>query len=167
MTTELENLSNNYVVQSRSNFQLKHFVIGQHDTPEMQYRQILIEAQDLLYKIKMAEFDLEKKKIRLEKLAKSDSKISAVKAKEVQLAIEYTLLTLEGAKRELFYLEELFKQYPKYTLDDIEDNQREYWEKRLSRQADLDTFSAQKGISVGNAQSMLDIGLIENKKELE
>lgn len=155
--SNLAKISGDYVTQSRSKYQLQKFVIEAHDTPEMQYRQILLEAQNLIYNIRMAELDLEKRRIRLSKLKESQDPIRQINAKELELGIAYTELVLEGSKRELKDLEDLFKQYPHYSPEDIDNNQPEYWRKRLSRQAKTDSISKQNGIAPGNLESILQI----------
>jgi hypothetical protein len=48
------------IQQPRSRFQLERFVLGQHATPEMQYYQVCLELQDMLYKYKLAEINQKK-----------------------------------------------------------------------------------------------------------
>ena len=48
------------IQQPRSRYQLIHFVIGQHDTPEMRYYQLMLELQDTGYKLRLAEIGLKK-----------------------------------------------------------------------------------------------------------
>jgi hypothetical protein len=165
MSKDIEAISKNYVIRSRTRYQLENFVISQHDTPEMQYRQILIEAQDLIYKIKLTELDIKKAQIKIEKLKDSNDPLDVIKKEKTQLSLAMTQMTLEGAKLELQDLENLFKKYPNYTPEQIEINQPEYWEKRLNRQAQADIVSAQQGISQGNLLSMLSAGLLSQNPE--
>jgi len=159
--TNLINISNQSIFPSRSRYQIRHFVIGQHDTPEMQYRQILLETQDLAYKIRMAELDIEKKRIEIHRLLSSGDPIETITAEEKQLGIILTERTLNGAKLELGYLQELANEVESYTIEEIENNQEEYWNKRLSRQAGLEQMGNTQGISVGNLNSMLQIGMLQ------
>ena len=48
------------VQQPRSRYQLIHFVLGQHDTPEMQFYQLCIELQDMGYKLRIAQLNVRK-----------------------------------------------------------------------------------------------------------
>ena len=43
------------IQQPRSRFQLVHFVVGQHDTPEMRFYQLCLELQDMGYKLRIAQ----------------------------------------------------------------------------------------------------------------
>ena len=164
---DLQIQSSNYVVQTRSDYQLEKFVIGQHDTPEMQYRQILIEAQSLIYNIRSAELNLKKSELEAQKLDATGDPIDAIDAEEKRLGMAYTLIALEGARAELACLENLFKQYPQFTPTQIEANQPDYWKKRLNRQAELDIASSRDGISGANLQSMLSAGLFDNQESKE
>lgn len=158
---ELEKYTNNTIIPSRSKFQLRHFVINQHDTPAMQWRQILIEAQDMAYKIRSAELGLQKSRIELDRLLASDDPIDQIDAEQKNLDITLTERVLAGARLELAWLQEIAEEVGPHSFEQIEADQPEYWRKRLQRQADTDVLAAQRGISAGNIQSMLNAGLIE------
>ena len=51
------------VQQPRSRYQLVHFVLGQHDTPEMQFYQLMLELQDMGYKLRMAQLNVRKTEV--------------------------------------------------------------------------------------------------------
>jgi hypothetical protein len=161
--TELAKVANDYIVRERSDYQLRHFVIGQHDTPEMRYRQILLEAKDLIFKIKNAELSLEITRRKIDKLEASDKETDHIKAQQRRLGMALTLDALEGAKRELEYLVELSKDYRHYEPDEIEANQAEYWEKRLTRQATTDRMALEQGVNAGNLASMMNAGLVQKE----
>jgi hypothetical protein len=161
---ELEKISENFIVQARSRYQIENFVIGQHDTEEMQYRQIIIEAQDLIHKIKKAEVQIEKMNIEIQALSKGD-RLKQLDAADKALDKRYLEITLAGSYRELAVLQDLFNAFPKYSADEIERNQKDYWEKRLTRQAHIEALSAQQGVSSGNLTSMLQANLLRNEVE--
>jgi hypothetical protein len=161
----LERHTSHTIIPSRSRYTLRQFVIGQHDTAAMQWRQILIEAQDLAYKIRMAELDVEKKRIEIHRLMSSGDPIDAIEAEEKRLGIVLTERTLEGARMELGWLQELADEVGEHTHDEIEADQPEYWAKRLNRQAGLDRLAAIEGVSAGNLQSMLNAGLLAKESE--
>lgn len=153
------------IIPSRSRFQLRQFVIGQHDTAPMQWRQILIEAQDLMYKIRLAELDVEKKRIEIHRLLSTGDPIDAIEAEEKQLGITLTERTLRGARLELGWLQELADEIGPHSLDDIEADQPYYWSLRLSRQAGLDKLAVAEGVSSANLQSMLNAGLLDREEQ--
>lgn len=160
---DIEKLAQDYVVRERSDYQLRHFVIGQHDTPQMRYRQILMEVKQLLVKIRFAELNVEKKRIKLERL--TDDPLDQIKADKHRMSIAITLDLIEAARRELDCLLAMASEYPHYTPQDIEDNQQEYWETRLQRQATLDQLSVEQQVSAGNLTSMLNAGLLNREIE--
>jgi hypothetical protein len=161
--TQLAQVVTNYTIRERSDYQLRHFVIGQHDTPEMRYRQILIEAKDLLFKIKNAELQLEINKRKIDKLEASKDEVKHLKAAQLRLGVSVTLDALEGARRELDYLVEMSKDYRHYTPDEIEANQPDYWELRLTRQATTDRMALEQGVTAGNLASMMNAGLVQKE----
>lgn len=163
----LEKIANDYIIQPRSRYQIENFVVGQHDTLEMQYRQILIEAQELIYKIKMAEINQKKLLIQIDRLLKTGDELDALEAEEKQLSLQRTEIVLEGSRRELKILENLFNNSKKYSPEDIEDNQQEYWKLRLSRQAEMDKIQAIEGVSVSNLEALLQAGLLHKQTEID
>ena len=156
-------LANDYIIRERSDYQLKHFVVGQHDTPEMRYRQILMEAKDLLFKIKNAELELEINKRKVEKLESSRDEIKHLKAQQIRLGMAMTETILVATKRELDTLVEMSKDYRHYTPEEIEANQEQYWELRLTRQATTDRMALEQGVSAGNLASMMNAGLVQKE----
>jgi hypothetical protein len=153
------------VLPSRSRYQLRNFCIGQHDTKPMQYRQVLIEAQQLAYNIAMAECDIRKKQIEILRLEKSTDELDLIEAEEKRLGITITSHVLAGARLELQWLQEMVQEIGEFTTLQIEDDQPEYWRLRLSRQASLEQMSTQQGIGPGNLQSMLNAGLLQKESD--
>ena len=157
---ELERTATATIIPERSRYQLQHFVIGQHDTPQMRWRQILLEAQDLAYKIRMAELNLKKQHIEIQRLLASGDPIEAIEAEERQLGVALTERLLTAARMEFGWLEEIAVENGAYTTEEIEADQEQYWMLRLQRQAGLDQMAVREGISPANLQSMLNAGLM-------
>lgn len=162
---DLQLYTDTTIVPSRTRYQIEHFVIGQHDTAPMRWRQLLIEAQDMAYKIRMAELDCEKKLIEIDRLLATGDEIDAIEAEEKRMGLILTERTLEGARLEFSWLQEIAEQVGPYTLEDIENNQLDYWSRRLNRQAGLDQLSSAQGISADNLASMELVGLLETEEK--
>lgn len=129
------------VQQSRSNYQIEKFVINQHDTPETQYQQCLIELQNLYYTIKTVSLELKKTEIEIKRLRSTGDEINEIEAQIKELGLEQTRLVGIGAFRELKKLYEIFLSFDKkYTREEIEANQPVYWSKRLNRQSILEAI---------------------------
>ena len=147
------------VQQPRSRFQLIHFVIGQHDTPEMRFYQLCLELQDMGYKLRIAQIGVRKAEVEIRRLLETGDELDALEAEERQVGLEQTQIVMRGAERELAILTDLFDESQKFTRDEIEHAQPEYWQKRLTRQTNLQIMSG----NVGWAQldSMRQIGLLD------
>ena len=147
------------VQQPRSRFQLIHFVIGQHDTPEMRFYQLCLELQDMGLKLRLAHLGVRKGEIEIARLEATGDELDAIEAEEKQIGLEQTLIVVRGAEREMAVLTDLFDESQKFTRDEIEHAQPEYWQKRLTRQTNLQIMSG----NVGWAQldSMRQVGLLD------
>jgi hypothetical protein len=147
------------VQQSRSAYQLVHFVIGQHDTPEMCFYQLCLELQSLQLKLRVAEINVRKQKVHIARLKETGDELDALEAEEREVELENGIVVQRGAEREYEILVDLFNSCQHFTRDEIDHAQPEYWEKRLTRQTNLQIMSG----SVGWAQldSMRQIGLLD------
>ena len=147
------------IQQPRSRYQLVHFVIGQHDTPEMRFYQLCLELQDMGHKLRLAQINVRKGEIQIARLLETGDELDALEAEEKQVGLEQTRIVMRGAERELAVLTDLFNESQKFTRDEIEHAQPEYWQKRLTRQTNLQIMSG----NVGWAQldSMRQAGLLD------
>jgi len=147
------------IQQPRSRFQLIHFVIGQHDTPEMRFYQLCLELQDMGLKLRLTQIGVRKAEIEIARLLETGDELDALEAEEQQVGLEQTRIVMQGAEREMAVLTDLFDESQKFTRDEIEHAQPEYWQKRLTRQTNLQIMSG----SVGWAQldSMRQVGLLD------
>jgi len=153
------------VQQPRSRYQLIHFVIGQHDTPEMRFYQLCLELQDMGFKLRMAKLGVRKGEVEIRRLLETGDELDAIEAEEKEVGLEQTLIVMRGAEREVAVLTDLFDESQKFTRDEIEHAQPEYWHKRMTRQTNLQIMSG----SVGWAQldSMRQIGLLDDMIEAQ
>ena len=151
------------IQQPRSRYQLIHFVIGQHDTPEMRFYQLCLELQDMGYKLRTAQLSIRKTKVEISRLLETGDEIDAIEAEEKQIGLEQTLIVMRGAERELAVLTDLFDESQHYTRSEIEHAQPEYWSKRLTRQTNLQIMSG--GVQWAQLDSMRQIGLLDEMVE--
>jgi hypothetical protein len=149
------------VAQPRSNYQLEKFVVNAHDTPEMQYVQILNEVQALYYTIKKVDLQLKKTEIEIADLRATGHEIDELEAQIKELSIEETKVVAVGAFRELEYLLGMLEKYPQYTRLEIELGQEEYWEKRLTRQANHHALTSNPNLAA-HLEALVQAGLIED-----
>lgn len=147
------------VQQPRSRFQLVHFVIGQHDTPEMCFYQLCLELQDMGHKLRMAQLGVRKAQVEISRLQATGDELDAIEAEEKQIGLEQTQIVMRGAERELAILTDLFDESTHYTRDEIEHAQPEYWQKRLTRQTNLQLMAG--NVDVGQLTSLHNAGLLD------
>ncbi len=151
------------VQQPRSRYQLIHFVLGQHDTPEMQFYQLMIELQDMGFKLRMAQLNVRKTEVEIARLLETGDELDAIEAEEKQVGLEQTQIVMKGAQREIAILEDIFNECQHYTRDEIEHAQPEYWQARLTRQTNLQMMSG--NVQWAQLDSMRQIGLLDNLVE--
>jgi predicted transcriptional regulator len=163
------------VQQPRSRFQLERFVLGQHATPEMQYYQTLTELQDLIYKYELAQIEIKKAEAKIHKLRNKGDELSELKAQEKELGLAQMRAAMFGAEREITHLVDIYNSFKhKYTREEIEAAQPEYWKQRLTNNAKAMLMG---GVSVNpsHIEAMEQAGVLDSfvaevekaKKELE
>ena len=142
------------IQQSRSRYQLEKFVVGQHDSPEMQYYQLVIEANGTINSIKETELRIEKVKAEADELRETGKKSDSIEAQIKELSIPELETQLIGQRRELAFMQELFSQYENYTREDIELAQPEYWRNRLMRVGEMQMLARQGGVDWAHLQAL-------------
>jgi small-conductance mechanosensitive channel len=128
--------------QPRSNFALRHFVVGQHDMPARQRQQVIIELQALMFElanqsdeIRLSELDIQDLNKELEQATEENQKERIrIRIGQKQRAIESQSLFLTGRLRECDTLYAMLKEMPKVTAEQFEAEEEAYWSARLSRQ---------------------------------
>lgn len=161
--SDLVKIAKQYKLRSRTNYQLKHFVIGQYDTPETRFRQIILEAKHLLVNIKKEELEAQILRLKINKLEASGEEKDQLRASILRIDLGLMFDNIESNREELNYLVELSRDYRHYTPEEIEANQEEYWEKRLTRQATTDRLAGEQNIGIGNLEAMMNVGLIQKE----
>lgn len=162
------------VQQPRSRFQLERFVLGQHATSEMQYYQVCVELQDMLFKYRLAQINVKKQELKIARLRATEDELDELKAQELELGLQQTRIVMLGAEREIAHLVDIWNSFEhKFTRDEIEVAQPDYWKARLTRNAKAMLIG---GVSVNPAhiEAMQQAGVLddfvaevqESKKEL-
>jgi predicted transcriptional regulator len=150
------------VQQPRSRFQIERFVLGQHSTPEMQYYQVCLELQDLIYKYKLAQINEKKTKLKIARLRSSNDELDELKAQELELGLENTSLAVIGASRELAHLIDMWESFDhKYTRAEIESAQPDYWQARLTNNAKAMLMGGQS-VNPAHIEAMEQAGVLES-----
>jgi hypothetical protein len=141
--------------QARSNYQIEHFVVGQHDTAPRQYSQCVLELQ-------VRTFNLRRQMVQKKQLLKKIASTTDQDEKELlTIDLEEMELGLENQVREWNTLYNIFEAMPKFTYEQIQSGEGEYWNLRLARQCQEDLL-AQGRIGVGNLDALWQSKAIEN-----
>ena len=147
------------VQQPRSRYQLVHFVLGQHDTPEMRFYQLCLELQDMGHKLRIARLGVRKAEVEIRRLVETGDELDAIEAEEKQVGLDQTRIVMLGAEREVAILTDLFDESTHYTRAEIEHAQPEYWQARLTRQTNLQIMAG--GVGWAQLDSMRQAGLLD------
>lgn len=152
------------VQQPRTNFQIDNFVIKQHETAEMQYKQVLLELQDIYYNVKRLRLSIKKTEIEIERLRATGDEIDEIEAQIKELGLEQTGVVALGSLRELEHLLGVYNSFGhKFSRDEIESGQSDYWNQRLHRQAILETVGGSQA-QAAHLEALRQIGAIEVTK---
>lgn len=149
------------ISQSRSRYQIEKFVIGQHGTPEMQYYQLVLEAKSLISSIEETKLQQLKLESEIEELDATGKKSDYFEARLKELKLKDIQITLSGNQKELDYIRELFEQFPKFTREEIEKGQADYWENRLLKVAQMQMLSRQGGVDWAQLEALQQANIIE------
>lgn len=148
------------IQQARSNFQINYFVIGQHHTPEMQYYQLLLELNDMLYKHKTALVDVQIQELKIKNLREIGDEMSLLEALKLELSVQQTRNAVIGSQRELEHLYTLWSEAPqKYSRAEIEAGQAEYWRARLTHDVEMQALAG--SVNPTHLGTMDQIGILE------
>ena len=145
----------------RTRYQLKHFVLGQHHSPEEQFRQLLLEANSLIEGIAEQELEMKKLEAEAEELRATGKKSDGYEAELKELKARSKKKHLKGMSEELAYIKAMFEDSPKFSKEEIEDAQADYWKTRLTRVAQLQMLSRQGGVDWAYLDSLQQAGIIE------
>ena len=147
------------VQQPRSRYQLVHFVLGQHDTPEIRFYQLCLELQDMGHKLRIARLGVRKAEVEIRRLVETGDELDAIEAEEKQVGLDQTRIVMLGAEREVAILPDLFDESTHYTRAEIEHAQPEYWQARLTRQTNLQLMAG--GVGWAQLDAMRQAGLLD------
>lgn len=141
--------------QSRSNYQIEKFVIGEHTKPERQFQQCVLELKVKLQNIKREELNLIKHQRKL--AAETDDIEKAL----IALDIEDMEYSIKSQKREAGTLYAIYTQFPKFTYQQLQEAEESYWFDRLGRQAEIELQSTGR-VGQGNLDALRMIGAVQN-----
>lgn len=151
------------IAQGKSDFVLEHLIVGQEDTPVMQWVQCLQELKARYFAIANLMLDIKEaeQKQRLHRFLESVTFGLFGNARRQELRVENLQLSIDGLYGEFNALLRLYKQMPRLTREQIEAGQYEYWKRRLSKQAFFDIV-ARGAIQQGNMEGLRQIKAVSD-----
>jgi hypothetical protein len=148
----------------RSAYTIEKFVVGQHDTVEMQFCQCVLELQIKYDNLRRAKLGRRRIEIQIKELEDKGTEIDLIDADLKRIDQEQQDFAVLGALREFEALYKIYQSFPKkYTRKEIDDAQENYWKLRLDRQAQQD-LQATGRIGVGNSEALRQINLTGTPK---
>lgn len=148
------------VQQPRSRYMLDHLILGQHDTPEMRFFYCVVELNDKLAKYRHAEVNKERMEREMARLEESDEQDADLDLRDQRIEYDYYMGVMAGGERELRDLFDIYAGMEHFTREQIDANQKDYWEARMTRQTELQIMSG----TIGWAQldAMRQVGLLDD-----
>ncbi|HXE63240.1 MAG TPA: hypothetical protein VN519_06840 [Bryobacteraceae bacterium] len=146
------------IQQPRSDYQIEHFVLGQHHTGPRQYMQCVLELQIKYFNIRRAKLAYEEVLLDIQDMTELDSPRNQIALARKQVDLEEAELGLLGAFREFWTLFRLWQAFPRqYSHAELQAAETAYWHKRLMTQAEHDRAATGR-IGVGNLEAIRQAG---------
>ena len=152
----------NAIQMARTPEVLRKFVIGAQamDHPAQGWAQCVLELQIKYDDIRRAKINAELIELEIADLETTGDAKSLLNAKLKRIDLEAQDRAMLGAVREFQSLYTIYQSFDKrYTRDELNTSQVEYWQNRLTRQALQEQQSRQLGIGAGNLEALREIEL--------
>jgi len=158
------------IAQPRSDYQLEHFVIGQHDTPARMWVQAVLELQVKFFESERMRLEAELAEAQADLLEAEagavftsfrKARLFRIRASQERLKISQIELGRLGLVREAETLLRLIAALEKdhgapFTAEEIEAGEAEYWKRRAERQANHE-LQAMGTVSAGQLDMLRQI----------
>ncbi len=148
------------IQQPRSRYMLETMTFGEHDTPEMRFYYCVIELNDKLRKYRLAEVSKERFEREMDRLEKSDEQDADLDLREKRIEYDFFMSVMAGGKRELDDLFAIYAGMQHFTRKEIDANQQEYWEARMSRQTRMQIMAG--GVQWSQLDALRQVGLLDD-----
>ena len=148
------------IQQPRSRFMLEKMTLGEHDTPEMRFYYCVVELNDKLHKFRKAEIGKERMEREMARLEESDEQDADLDLREKRAEYEFFMGVMAGGERELRDLFDIYEGMEHFTREQIDTNQQEYWEARMTRQTRMQIMAG--GVQWAQLDAMRQVGLLDD-----
>jgi len=147
------------VQQPRSRYMLEHLTLGAHDTAEMRFYYCVIELDAKLYAYKLATINKRRQEREMARLKDSDEPDGDLDLEEAELNYEHFLGVMAGAERELRDLLDIYEAMEHFSRAQIDANQQDYWEARMTRQTQMQIMAG--GVEWSQLDAMRKVGRLD------
>lgn len=148
------------IEQSRKDFALRHFVIGQQDTLPMQWHQCVLEISEKRSGISSMLIELRRHDRRVDRLKRDMPEDWDLDIESMALSRSRLESSVLNATRELECLNSIYNELPECTIEELEQAQTEYWKERLTRQAKTDLMSMGR-VGIGNIEALRQAEMLD------
>lgn len=139
------------IAMSRSAYVLENLVVKVHEHPTQQWLQCVLEMRIKYNSIRRHLVNRQKLQREIETLEDElDRELKRIDLDD----LEWSLLS---ASREFMSLYQIYQTMPRFTREEIEQGQAEYWYNRLTKQA-VQEVLANGRVGVGNQDALRTIG---------
>lgn len=141
---------------------LEKFVVGAHakDHPAQGWAQCVLEMQIKYDDIRRAKIAAELIQLDIDELEAKNTPKDILNAKLRRIDLETQERAMIGAIREFQSLYQIYKNFGRrYTRDELNAAQAEYWNNRVIRQSIQEQQSRNLGIGAGNLQALQELGI--------
>jgi hypothetical protein len=146
------------IQQPRTDFELAHFVVGQHEATPRQWAQCTLELQLKIQNLRRAKIKERQILRRITRLEEKGTDVAIDRAELLKLDLEDQALAVIGAVREVQALYALWQSMPTFSREELNAAEPEYWRQRLARQASQEV-NAFGRIGVGNQDALRMAGM--------
>lgn len=115
----------------------------------------------MIHKYKLAEIKEKKCLVKIQRLRSTGDELDELKAQEIELGLENSKFAVIGARREIAHLIDLWEGFEqKFTRDEIEEAQPDYWKARLTNNAKAMLMSG-TSVNYGHIEAMEQAGILD------
>lgn len=143
------------IAMAKSAYVLEHLNVKTHDHPTVQWAQALEEMRRRYYGIKRALIQVE---ILRRDINALDATTEGLEAELKRVDLEELEWSIGGKWQEFLALFNVYQTFPRFTREELEAGQPEYWQRTLARQAGQD-LQAYGRVSPANLEGLKQVGL--------
>lgn len=160
--------------QTRSKFQIEKFIACEEYSDITKFRSISHNSYIAMQEVRRMIIERERKLREIKEKEKTKPLNYDLDIYEINRQLDDIELRIKGLLQEVDYMEEICKELEKkngkpFTYEQFENEEPEYWQKRLANQMHVSQIGMQTGIGEGNYKSYLmglEQSILNDNKEI-